>query len=155
MQTITPTSTLKLLTVFLVFALGALLISGIKVEEATDSTPQDSRPNIIFMIADDWSYPHAGAYGDKTVRTPTFDALAKNGALFGNAYCAAPSCAPSRASILLSRYPHQMESAGNLWSVIPDKFPELGLALKGSRLSYRKKQKGLGPGRFQSRRIPA
>ena len=40
----------------------------------TERLPQDadarSRPNIILAIADDWSFPHAGAYGDRTVRTP-------------------------------------------------------------------------------------
>ena len=87
------------------------------------SHPEQPPPNIVFFIADDWSYPHAGVYGDETVRTPTFDFLAKEGALFNNAFCASPSCSPSRASILTSRYPHQLESAGNLWSVFPKKFP--------------------------------
>ena len=31
------------------------------------------RPNILFAIADDWGWPHAGAYGDPVVKTPTFD----------------------------------------------------------------------------------
>ena len=67
----------------------------------------DARPNVLFLIADDWSYPHAGAYGDPNVRTPTFDRLAREGTVFTNAYVASPSCSPSRASILTGRYPHQ------------------------------------------------
>lgn len=48
--------------------------------------PIESKPpNILFLIADDWSYPHAGVYGDPIVRTPTFDWLAKEGALFTHA----------------------------------------------------------------------
>ena len=147
MKMIIPTTKPKLFSLFFVSALGVLFISGMKVENDA-TTYQESRPNIIFMIADDWSYPHAGIYGDKTVRTPTFDALAKNGALFENAYCAAPSCAPSRASILLSRYPHQMESAGNLWSVIPDKFPNWVSLLKEAGYHTGKSRKGWGPGDF-------
>ncbi|MEQ8532876.1 MAG: sulfatase-like hydrolase/transferase, partial [Imperialibacter sp.] len=80
------------------------------------------QPNVLFLIADDWSYPHAGIYGDPVVRTPTFDRIAREGALFQNAYTAAPSCSPSRAAILTGRFPHQLESAGNLWSVFPKKF---------------------------------
>ncbi len=93
-------------------------------------------PNILFCIADDWSYPHAGVYGDRTLRTPTFDALAAGGMLFTNAYCASPSCSPSRASILTGRYPHQNGVAGNLWSIFPrglgvytEKLSEAGYAV--------------------------
>src|SRR5262245_65755959 len=43
------------------------------------------RPNILLFIADDWSYPHAGAYGDKVVKTPNFDRVAREGTLFTNA----------------------------------------------------------------------
>ena len=35
------------------------------------------RPNILFAISDDQSYPHAGAYGDQGVKTPAFDRVAK------------------------------------------------------------------------------
>lgn len=107
-------------------------------------------PNILFMIADDWSYPHAGVYGDKVVRTPTFDGLAKNGAVFENAYCAAPSCSPSRASILLGKYPHQLESAGNLWSVIPSKFTNWMRVLESNGYHTGKSRKGWGPGDFEA-----
>ena len=56
--------------------------------------------NILFAIADDQSYPHASAYGQKTFHTPVFDSIAANGILFNNAFVAAPQCSPSRAAIL-------------------------------------------------------
>lgn len=40
------------------------------------------RPNILFCMADDWRWPHAGAYGDQVIKTPTFDRLAREGVLF-------------------------------------------------------------------------
>lgn len=129
---------------FLIFLL--LFSSLVRAQKNKTSTP----PNIVFMIADDWSYPHAGVYGDKVVRTPTFDGLAENGAVFVNAYCAAPSCSPSRASILLGKYPHQMESAGNLWSVIPEKFPNWMRILKDSGYHTGKSRKGWAPGDFEA-----
>ncbi len=72
----------------------------------------DTRPNVLVIIADDWSFPHAGVYGDPTVRTPHFDQLAGQGALFTNAYCAAPSCTPSRAAMLTGRMPHRARPGG-------------------------------------------
>ena len=117
-----------------------------KQTENPPPPPEQGPPNILFLIADDWSYPHAGAYGDKVIQTPTFDRLAREGALFHNAYCAAPSCAPSRAAILTGRHPHQLESAGNLWSVIPAKFPNWVSLLKAAGYHTGKTRKGWAPG---------
>ena len=106
------------------------------------------KPNVLFLIADDWSYPHAGIYGDPVVRTPTFDRLAAEGALFSNAYCASPSCTTSRAAILTGRYPHQLESLGNLWSVFPVKFPNWVSILTDNGYFSGKTRKGWGPGDY-------
>jgi len=64
---------------------------------AGDSRAPDPRPNLLLCVADDWSWPHAGAYGDPVVRTPAFDRVAREGVLFTHAFSAAPSCTPSRA----------------------------------------------------------
>jgi hypothetical protein len=58
------------------------------------------RPNILFCLADDWSWPHASIAGDKVVKTPTFDRVAREGVLFENAFVSSPSCTPSRGAIL-------------------------------------------------------
>jgi N-sulfoglucosamine sulfohydrolase len=71
------------------------------------------RPNILFCIADDQSFPHAGAYGCDWVKTPGFDRVAKEGILFTNAYTPNAKCAPSRASLLTGRNSWQLEEAGN------------------------------------------
>ena len=138
---------MKAIQQFFPLVLVLLFVSGPKTE-TTVTSQKMTRPNIVFLIADDWSYPHAGIYGDATVRTPTFDWLATHGALFDNAYCAAPSCSPSRASILLGRYPHQLESAGNLWSVIPKKFPNWVSILEKEGYLTGKSRKGWGPGDY-------
>ena len=44
------------------------------------------RPNILFCISDDQSWPHASAYGFKAVNTPAFDRIAREGILFNNAF---------------------------------------------------------------------
>ncbi len=62
---------------------------------------------VVILIADDWS-PIAGCYGDPVIQTPNIDALAAQGTVFRRAYCASPSCGPSRATVLtgLHSYAH-------------------------------------------------
>jgi N-sulfoglucosamine sulfohydrolase len=61
---------------------------------------QDTRPDIVLLLADDWEFPHATPYGDRVVDTRVFDNVAAEGMLFTRAYSAAPHSSPSRASIL-------------------------------------------------------
>lgn len=87
------------------------------------STQRDRRrPNILFAIADDQSFPYASAYGITGVRTPAFDRVAAAGVLFNNAFAAAPQCSPSRAAILTGRNIWQLEEAGTHSSLFPRKF---------------------------------
>ncbi len=68
-----------------------------------------SRPNIIFILADDLGYGDVGVFGQNAraaaglpaFGTPHLDRLAHDGARLTHHYCAAPVCAPSRASLLL------------------------------------------------------
>ena len=84
---------------------------------------REQPPNILLVIADDWSHPHAGVYGDRTLSTPAFDRVAREGALFANAFTAAPSCTPSRAALLTGQAIHRLEDSGNLWSTLSSKIP--------------------------------
>lgn len=68
---------------------------------------KDDRPNIIFILTDDQRWDTLGVYGNKDIKTPNLDKLAKEGALFTNGYVAAPLCCPSRAAFLTGLYPHQ------------------------------------------------
>ena len=117
---------------------------------APSAQPSPSRPNILVIIADDWSYPHAGALGDKVVKTPTFDRIAREGVLFRNAFVAAPSCTPSRASLLTGRAVHQLEEGGNLWSFLPSKFATYPDLLEAAGYSVGFTRKGWGPGDFKA-----
>jgi N-sulfoglucosamine sulfohydrolase len=108
-----------------------------------------TRPNILFAIADDWSWPHAGAYGDPTVKTPAFDRIAREGVLFTRAFAAAPSCTPSRAALLTGRYPHELEEGGNLHGFLPERFPVYTDLLERAGYYVGYTRKGWGPGRFE------
>lgn len=71
------------------------------------------RPNILFCIADDASYPHFSANGCTWVNTPGFDRIANEGVLFANCYTPNAKSAPSRACILTGLYSWQLGEAGN------------------------------------------
>ncbi len=89
---------------------------------------QARRPNILFAISDDQSYPHMSAMGDRVVKTPAFDRVASQGVLFQQAYSLSPGCAPSRAGLLTGRFPWQIEEAGTHASLFPRKlavYPEM------------------------------
>lgn len=102
---------MKLLSAIMVNLLISALLS------ASEQTEVD-RPNILFAVSDDQSWPHAGAYGDSVVQTPTFDSVARNGALFQHAYASAPSCTPSRAAILTGQHHWRLGKGANLHSTL-------------------------------------
>ena len=72
------------------------------------------RPNIVVLMADDWSWPHASALGDKTVKTPTFDRLVREGVLFERAFVSSPSCTPSRMAMAAGQWHWRLGEARNL-----------------------------------------
>lgn len=116
---------------------------------ATDRTV-DERPNILFAISDDQSWEHTSASGCKSIDTPNFDRIAREGVLFNNSFCGSPGCTPSRSSVLTGRYPWQLEQAGTHASSFPKQFvvyPEL-LEEAGYVVGFT--GKGWGPGNFKA-----
>jgi arylsulfatase A-like enzyme len=73
--------------------------------------PQSTRPNILFIFADDQSYKTLGCYGSSPewVKTPNIDRLAARGVRFDRSYLGA-WCMPSRASLLTGRLQHGVMS---------------------------------------------
>ena len=110
------------------------------------------KPNILFMIADDWSAPHAGALGDRTVKTPTFDFLADNGINFSNAFVTAPSCSPCRAAILSGQHHWRLNGAANLGGAIKADVPLFTDILKANGYEVAKLGKGHWPATHRFRK---
>jgi arylsulfatase A-like enzyme len=64
----------------------------------------NTRPNVIFIVADDLGYNDIGANNPKTFyETPHIDSLAKSGMRFAAAYSACCVCSPTRASIMTGK----------------------------------------------------
>lgn len=110
-----------------------------------------SRPNILFVIYDDWGGTrHSGAAGCTWIKTPNFDRVAREGVLFSNAFTSNPKCSPCRASILTGRNTWQLREAVSHNGLFPagfETFPDL-LEQSGYTIGYT--GKGWGPGDFKS-----
>ena len=64
---------------------------------------ESERPNVILVMADDMGWAQTGYYGHPLLKTPNMDAMARNGLRFDRFYAGAPSCTPTRASVLTGR----------------------------------------------------
>ena len=91
----------------------ALCFASMVVPTLPAADAEDARPNFLFAIADDASYPHMGAYGCTWVTTPGFNRVARQGLLFTHTYTPNAKCAPSRASILTGRNSWQLIGSGD------------------------------------------
>jgi arylsulfatase A-like enzyme len=106
------------------------------------------RPNFLLLMADNWAWPHASAYGDPVVKTPTFDQLAREGMLFRRAYCSVPSCSPARAVLLTGQAAHRLEDAASLHSRFPARLRVFPDALEAAGYAVGYSGKGWGPGKW-------
>lgn len=66
---------------------------------------KSKRPNFVFVFADDLGWGDLGCYGNRQIKTPNLDRLAKNGTLFTQFYVNGSVCSPSRTSIMTSHFP--------------------------------------------------
>jgi len=71
-------------------------------------TEKSTKPNIVFILADDLGWKDLGYMGSEFYETPNLDRLASEGMVFTNAYAASPVCSPSRAAILSGKHPARL-----------------------------------------------
>jgi arylsulfatase A-like enzyme len=87
---------------------------GLSLLNPLSSVAQNkSKPNIIYIYADDLGYGELGCYGQTKIQTPHIDQLAKEGIRFTQHYSSAPVCAPSRCMLMTGKNPGHTYIRGN------------------------------------------
>ncbi|WDQ15988.1 sulfatase family protein [Rhodopirellula sp. P2] len=91
---------------------GALIFGGIAVTqrivsaaEDSSSVEQPSKPNILFIFADDWGWGDLSCHGHPYVQTPNIDRLAREGTDFQRFTVASGVCSPSRTAVMTGHFP--------------------------------------------------
>jgi arylsulfatase A-like enzyme len=103
----------------------------------TQARALPTRPNIIFILADDMGYGDLSCYGRPDYKTPVLDSMADEGLRFTDAYAAAAVCTPTRVGFLTGRYPQRLQIGlqeplgdGNNTLGIPVEHPTIASLLK-------------------------
>lgn len=115
------TQTLK----FISFILLLLFINSCdgKKDNQKEVTPLKSKPNIIFILADDLGYGDLGGYFGGDAHTPNIDRMAREGMLFTDFHSNGPMCSPTRAALLTGRYPQRL----GIESALPTDWEDEGI----------------------------
>lgn len=85
--------------------MGAAAGAGLALQQAR---VLPTRPNVIFILADDMGYGDLSSYGRPDYKTPVLDSMADEGVRFTDAYAAAAVCTPTRVSFHTGRYPQRL-----------------------------------------------
>jgi len=105
-----------------------------------------TRPNLIFIVADDLGYADLGCYGGRDARfgpvSPVLDALAVRGIRFTQGYANSPVCSPTRFALMTGRYQYRLRGAaeepiaskarGNAALGLPPQHPTLPSLLRSA-----------------------
>lgn len=107
-----------------VMTLAAVVAAAGRNTAGAESRP---RPNLLFLMADQFRGDCLGADGNPVIHTPHLDRLASQGARFRAAYSSVPSCTPARATILtgLSPWRHGMLGYGRIAPAYPREMPQM------------------------------
>lgn len=87
----------------------SLLLPPLKHVPANQRVSAPSRPNVIFILADDLGWGDLSCYGRPDYRTPNLDRLASQGTRLTDAYSASAVCTPTRCGFITGRYPARLK----------------------------------------------
>ena len=110
---------------------------------AATSLSAASRPNVVFLLADDLGYRDIGCYGGP-VKTPVLDKLAAGGVRFTDFHSGAPGCSHSRASFLTGRHHYR----AGVYSVITERLHKMHLLKSETTIAEVLKENGYATAHF-------
>lgn len=100
--------------ILLILAILCLNIIGCNIQKtAIKSVKTTQKPNILFVLIDDFGWKDIAATGSNFYETPNIDKLISQGMIFNQAYSSYPRCVPSRYSIMTGLHPARVSSKGN------------------------------------------
>jgi arylsulfatase A-like enzyme len=102
----------------LVAVLSLFTLPHAKAADASRST----KPNVVFILVDDYGIKDLGIEGSTFYETPNIDALARSGMRFTRGYSTCQVCSPSRASIMLGKYPARHGITDYIGAAVGDAF---------------------------------
>ena len=89
------------------------IVAGLLALLLSPTLQGQRRPNLIWVMADDLGYGEVGAYGQRVIRTPRLDAMAREGLRFTQFYAGATVCAPSRSVLMTGQHHGRTRVRGN------------------------------------------
>lgn len=89
----------------MLFRAALILLALVCSVQMGPAAAADSRPNVVFILADDSGFADFGCYGHPYARTPNIDSLAKDGTRFTQFYSTGITCCPARTGLMTSRWP--------------------------------------------------
>lgn len=92
-----------------------VLCSAFAVFGSFGARGDENPPNVLFIAVDDLR-PELGCYGNRQIKSPHIDALAKNAVTFERAYCQQAVCNPSRVSLMTGLRPDSTK----VWDLVTD-----------------------------------
>lgn len=99
---------------------------------AAAGQPARRKPNIIIMLADDLGYGDIGCFGQKIIRTPHTDQLAREGVRFTQCYAGSPVCAPSRSCFITGQHTGHTRVRGNEYVPLEPGDPSIGKVMQAA-----------------------
>ena len=111
---------------------------------AEQTTSQDSRPNIVIILADDLGYADIGVHGCTDIPTPNIDSIARTGVRCTQGYSSHSYCSPMRAGLMTGRYQHRFGYENNMPYDAHNRF--IGLPASEKTIAQRLKSVGYTTG---------
>ncbi|MDR0843995.1 MAG: arylsulfatase [Tannerella sp.] len=103
-----------------------LSVGACRQQQNKEKASEPDKPNIVYILADDLGYGDLGCYGQKLIKTPNIDRLAKEGIRLTQFYSGCTVSAPSRSSLFTGLHTGHSPIRGNK-SVSPEgQYPQPG-----------------------------